>query len=415
MLVAIAGALATPLKFRRKQKHRHHKSTWNDKRSKPAKLRVYNDCDFQISVYWVNYEGTLQQFGTVRPGRVHVLSTFNTHPWRFKPSDGSAKPVWSYMGSSAVLRLQPGGKLQVKRLAAAAEHQQQAEEDDSSWAKPEWGQYRQRGSVAGMPIMAYDCVCDEAVSALACSITHMTACTRPDIMQRLVAAGCRLAIIGKCQVTSDIPCHRFLRFQAEEGGRDIDATTRGMGATCSVPTASCGEENLTMTGDNRYAGESILVHEFAHCVMNLGFSAEDTAAVHSLFEQAQHQKLYDPECYMMDNADEYFAEASQAWFGATVRCDVNSGINTRQKLQQHDPGLAELLLKVYGNNCWCYTDTSPGVFTGQPPRAGVGSSDSSGTLQQQLAGCAAAALQPAAGGVLPRAMLGHGSPHAVLN
>lgn len=56
-------------------------------------------------------------------------------------------------GSSAVLRLQPGGKLQVKRLAAAAEHQQQAEEDDSSWAKPEWGQYRQRGSVAGMPIM----------------------------------------------------------------------------------------------------------------------------------------------------------------------------------------------------------------------------------------------------------------------
>lgn len=52
MLVAIAGALATPLKLRRKQKHRHHKSTWNDKRSKPAKLRVYNDCDFQISVYW---------------------------------------------------------------------------------------------------------------------------------------------------------------------------------------------------------------------------------------------------------------------------------------------------------------------------------------------------------------------------
>jgi hypothetical protein len=43
-------------------------------------------------------------------------------------------------------------------------------------------------------------VCDEAVSALACGITHMTACCRPDIMQRLVAAGCKLAIIGKCQV-----------------------------------------------------------------------------------------------------------------------------------------------------------------------------------------------------------------------
>jgi hypothetical protein len=53
-------------------------------------------------------------------------------------------------GPSAVLRLQPGGKLQVKQLA---EEQQQQEEDDSSWVKPEWGQYRQRGSVAGMPIM----------------------------------------------------------------------------------------------------------------------------------------------------------------------------------------------------------------------------------------------------------------------
>jgi hypothetical protein len=47
---------------------------------------------------------------------------------------------------------------------------------------------------------AYDCVCDEAVSALVCGISHMTACCRPDIMQRLKTSGCTLAIIGKCQV-----------------------------------------------------------------------------------------------------------------------------------------------------------------------------------------------------------------------
>jgi hypothetical protein len=34
-----------------------------------------------------------------------------------------------------------------------------------------------------------------------------------------------------------------------------------------------------------------------HSVMNLGFSPEDTAAVHSLFENAQRQKLYDPGQY----------------------------------------------------------------------------------------------------------------------
>jgi hypothetical protein len=52
MLVAVAGAVATSLKLRRKPKHRHHRSTWSDRRSKPAKLRVYNDCSFQISLYW---------------------------------------------------------------------------------------------------------------------------------------------------------------------------------------------------------------------------------------------------------------------------------------------------------------------------------------------------------------------------
>ncbi|KAF6254715.1 hypothetical protein COO60DRAFT_1703205 [Scenedesmus sp. NREL 46B-D3] len=390
VLLAVAGILATPLKLGRKLRHRHPKSTWNDKYSKAAILKVYNECSFLISVYWINYEGVLQQYGTVRPGKIHSLNTFSTHPWRFKPSDGAAKPVWTYVGSSAVLRLQPGGKLQVKQLAAA-EQQPQQEEDDGSWVKPEWGS---TGS-------AYDCVCDEAVSALACGISNMTACCRPDIMERLVAAGCTLAVIGRGQVTTDIPAHYFLRCQAEEGGRDIDGTTRGLGATRCVPTASCGEENLIMTADDRYPAESILVHE-RH------------AAVHSLFEQAQRCKTYDDlECYMMDNADEYFAEASQAWFGATVRCDVNSGINTRDKLQQHDPGMFELLHKVYGDNSWCYTDTSPGVFTGQKPRAkavnGSSSSSSSRPSEQVLVGASAGA-----GGQLPRAMLLHSQPGSAL-
>lgn len=49
---------------------------------------------------------------------------------------------------------------------------------------------------------------------------------------------------------------------------------------------------------------------------------------------------------MMDNADEYWAEGCQSWFDATVRSDVNSGINTRQKLKTHDPDFAALLTEV---------------------------------------------------------------------
>jgi hypothetical protein len=53
-----------------------------------------------------------------------------------------------------------------------------------------------------------------------------------------------------------------------------------------------------------------------------------------------------PGCYMMADADEYWAEACQSFFDATVRSDVNCGINTRDKLQQYDPQLAQLLAEV---------------------------------------------------------------------
>jgi hypothetical protein len=65
-------------------------------------------------------------------------------------------------------------------------------------------------------------------------------------------------------------------------------------------------------------------------------------------------------CYMMDNADEYWAEGCQSWFDATVRSDVNSGINTRQKLKAHDPQFAALLTEVgetLGMTRFCMWDT----------------------------------------------------------
>lgn len=62
------------------------------------------------------------------------------------------------------------------------------------------------------------------------------------------------------------------------------------------------------------------------------------------------------DCYMMENADEYWAEGCQSWFEATVRTDVNSGINTRERLKQHDPDLALLLSEASLQMCrpyWC--------------------------------------------------------------
>ena len=57
---------------------------------------------------------------------------------------------------------------------------------------------------------------------------------------------------------------------------------------------------------------------------------------------------------MVADDKEYWAEGTQAWFDASLRDDVNDGINTRAKLKQHDPELASLLREVYGKNKWTY-------------------------------------------------------------
>ena len=140
-----------------------------------------------------------------------------------------------------------------------------------------------------------------------------------------------------------------------------DETTRGCGGgvVCSV-----GEENLLdIDTDPKFREESILVHEFGHTVKNLGLSAEAQSLVALAHRHACARGLYPPHaageegtpCYMATNADEYWAEGTQSWFDATMRRDVNAGVNCRARLQAHDPALALLLAHAYGEGAWRFT------------------------------------------------------------
>jgi hypothetical protein len=45
---------------------------------------------------------------------------------------------------------------------------------------------------------------------------------------------------------ADAPPHSFMRYNTN---RDLGVTSRGLGATPTVPHTTCGEENLLMEGD----------------------------------------------------------------------------------------------------------------------------------------------------------------------
>ncbi|KDD74869.1 hypothetical protein H632_c1021p0, partial [Helicosporidium sp. ATCC 50920] len=152
-------------------------------------------------------------------------------------------------------------------------------------------------------------------------------------------------------------------------GRETDGRTRGLGATINVPVSSVGEENLTMVGEHRYASESILVHEWAHAVMELGLAGHPwKTEIADAWAEAKQRGMYQPDSYIISNDAEYWAEASQAWFDATVRQDATSGIISRDIVKRHDPRLAAVLAKVYGDGPWRYQYTCPGLFYGVSQR-----------------------------------------------
>ena len=126
----------------------------------------------------------------------------------------------------------------------------------------------------GIPIKASSVVSDEALDAaydrLALELAHL-----PVVTVNLVAAGAQLQIIGKDQVTSDLPELRALKGRPlpKYNGLTIGQRTRGMGGL----ETSCGEENLLKLDKDRYRGRDICLHEFAHCIRDHGIQAEIVA------------------------------------------------------------------------------------------------------------------------------------------
>lgn len=80
-------------------------------------------------------------------------------------------------------------------------------------------------------------------------------------------------MIGVDQVTTDLPEHADLNEAFPSS--DWDSRTRGVAATRARPLTSAAEENLLCLPGDVYAGESIVVHEFAHTVHELGVVAVD--------------------------------------------------------------------------------------------------------------------------------------------
>jgi len=131
-------------------------------------------------------------------------------------------------------------------------------------------------------------------------------------------------IIGLGQGMSDLPEHAHMKgvpggYTPEEGtSLTVDERTRGMGGVKS----SCGEENLVdLDSDPRYGGSDILVHEMAHCVMDVGLPPALRHEIRETHRRAVEERglwtrADGSRAYAGSNASEYFAELTMWYFGS---------------------------------------------------------------------------------------------------
>jgi len=209
---------------------------------------------------------------------------------------------------------------------------------------PESGFYGKALDYHGIPIKAPDVVSDvamyEAWHRMDRQLRH-----NPMIVKNLVRAGAQLHIIGKNQVTSDLPEFRDERGKLiDDKGNTIDTRTRGMGGLVS----SCGEENLLQLPRDRYFGRDICNHEFAHAIFGEGLSSNVRQEIIDTYNKAMAKGLWKP-AYASTNFDEYFAELTMWYFGNHGDM-VIPGTEVRpgpEWLKSYDPDAYALLDRIY--------------------------------------------------------------------
>lgn len=200
---------------------------------------------------------------------------------------------------------------------------------------PEKDFFSKELSFHGIPIKAHQVVADEALYAAYDRLSRLLA-NLPVVVTNLVAAKVELHIIGKDQVTTDLPEWRQDKGVplAEYNGLTRDQRTRGMGGQLT----SCGEENLLKLEKDRYHGRDICLHEFSHAIRNYGLNQ----AVVDKFNQQYHRSLKNNrwvKSYAGSNPDEFFAELTMWYFGThgDVGMTGPKPADGPEGLKQYDP------------------------------------------------------------------------------
>ena len=169
--------------------------------------------------------------------------------------------------------------------------------------------YQKYIETEGLYVTSSGKVSDEALLK-ACDIISLMLAKRPDVKAHMVKKGCHVMIIGKDEETCDLPEFAHI-CNCEDSIKYWNWRARGFGGAPEDEfSSSCGEENLLALPQDKYVGENILIHEFAHLVHTVGIVGVEpdfNERLEALRQNAIRKGLWE-KTYAVSNKEEYFAE-----------------------------------------------------------------------------------------------------------
>ena len=212
--------------------------------------------------------------------------------------------------------------------------------------------YQKYIETEGLYVTSSGKVSDEALLK-ACDIISLMLAKRPDVKAHMVKKGCHVMVIGKDEETCDLPEFAHI-CNCEDSIKYWNWRARGFGGAPEDEfSSSCGEENLLALPQDKYVGENILIHEFAHLIHTVGIVGVEpdfNERLEALRQNAIRKGLWE-KTYAVSNKGEYFAECVQSFFNCNRYAEpangVHNWVNRRTKLKTYDPDMYRLLQEYF--------------------------------------------------------------------
>jgi hypothetical protein len=216
--------------------------------------------------------------------------------------------------------------------------------------------YKKFCNAGGIPIISSGEVGDLALQQAYYILMNMLA-PIPEVNLELVSNGAYFAVIGRDEQQTTLPEY------AHMDSVYWDKRARGLGGSIGMPITSAAEEDLLCLRNDRYFGESIAVHEFAHTISLMGLGERFDplfSEFAAIYDAALMEGLWE-DTYAGSNIQEYWAEGVQTYFNANNQSILGDGVhnhvNTREELAEYDPALFKFISDFFNGFEW--TPTCP--------------------------------------------------------